>query len=163
MHRQNADKKTPIHIKVSQVSGDWKDKKHGPWHQGSLWQPIQKDRWTQPLCTHKWTQSLLPSVWRKLRVEQFLSSAVGGVLSVTAQATHGVFCGDELSPRHWRKLTLTVIQSQLLRTKGKPAPLSPVLGPMLHSLSNNRKLSPCVDGGWVIRLPFYLAKSQCLV
>lgn len=49
VHRHNADKTTPIHINVGQVSGDWKDKKHGPWHWGSLWHPIQKDllRWAQ--------------------------------------------------------------------------------------------------------------------
>lgn len=61
--------------------------------------------------------------------------------------------------RHWRKLTLTTVQSQPLRTKSKEEASStlPSSGSNASSqLWKNRKQSPCVERECVgtVRLPF---------
>lgn len=54
---KNADK-IPIHIKVSTVSGNWKDKKHGPWHLGSVWQPCSERLKMSRISAHKQMRKL---------------------------------------------------------------------------------------------------------
>jgi hypothetical protein len=143
VHRQNVDQR-PTHIKASTVSWDWKDTTLGHGARDHCDSPTE--RLTRMSTVSVYTQK--NSVSASLGVKGIYGNEQGFCcLSVgwcpptgtgphtdaqpmKGQAMHEVFCRDELSHLFYvtgKKWTLTALQFQPLRTKRKPAPLSPAL------------------------------------